>query len=275
MNVLVTILASVWNAFSGPNVVNPWLMQCYNIVHCHMPIFIFAMHDRVADLDLLERDSKGHAPYLFGFDVQFLWMATALLQSSIILMAWSSVTQGLAGSGVDLAQTSLLGNFCFISVVLCVNVALMFRQHLWPKSIVALYVGNFVGLVVTVVICVQGLGQVLGPNLLRVALTLLVVLLLTTAVGEVLISLTELFNDQEEEKRVSERPAAEPLTEKRPTVRLTRPSLGFAFSHECSMERERDRRCSTSFPRLEIAARHTVAGMKGDIELSFMRRGSL
>lgn len=46
VNVLVTILASVWNAFSGPNVVNPWLMQCYNIVHCHMPIFVFAMHDR-------------------------------------------------------------------------------------------------------------------------------------------------------------------------------------------------------------------------------------
>lgn len=33
--------------------------------------------------------------------------------------------------GPDLAQSSLLGNLCFASVVLCVNVTLVFRQYSW------------------------------------------------------------------------------------------------------------------------------------------------
>lgn len=223
-------------------------------------------------------DFKGHKPYLFGMDVQFLWMATALVQSSIILMAWSSVTEGLSGvDGPDLAQTTLLGNLCFISVVLCVNVALMFRQHLWPRSIVGFYVSNLVGLVATVLICVRGLSQLLGRNLLRVSLTFLVVLVLTTAVGELMISLMELFNDEGEAAVRPPAPGAEPLVAPSRPVRLTRPSLGFAFSEECSMEREKDKRCSVSFQRPEALQRATVAGATGDIELSFMaqRRGSL
>lgn len=40
--------------------------------------------------------------------------------------------------GPDLAQSSLLGNLCFASVVLCVNVTLVFRQYSWwlePKHL--------------------------------------------------------------------------------------------------------------------------------------------
>jgi hypothetical protein len=46
VNVLITILASASNAFSGANVVSPWLMQAYNILHCHLPIFVYGMFDR-------------------------------------------------------------------------------------------------------------------------------------------------------------------------------------------------------------------------------------
>ncbi|CAK9092639.1 Phospholipid-transporting ATPase IB (ATPase class I type 8A member 2) (ML-1) (P4-ATPase flippase complex alpha subunit ATP8A2) [Durusdinium trenchii] len=46
VNVLITILSCAVNAFSGANVVNPWLMQCYNLLHCHLPIFIYGILDR-------------------------------------------------------------------------------------------------------------------------------------------------------------------------------------------------------------------------------------
>ncbi|CAJ1353705.1 unnamed protein product [Effrenium voratum] len=216
VNVLITILAAAGNAFSGANVVNPWLMQCFNIVHCHTPIIIYGMYDRSSDLSDLEREPNGHSPHLFGFDIQLMWMLTALLQAIIVTGGWSTIG-GMAGSsGPDLSHTSLLGNLCFASIVLCVNVVLMFRQNSWPKSIIACYVGNGIGLVVTMMICVPSLSQVLtGGNWIRVGPE--------DFAGSVVSSASQPL-----------RPLPEPLERKR------RMSLGYAFSEECCLERERD-----------------------------------
>ncbi|CAK9050756.1 unnamed protein product [Durusdinium trenchii] len=198
VNVLITILSCAVNAFSGANVVNPWLMQCYNLLHCHLPIFIYGILDRAGDPDVLELDPSGHSPHLFGMDVEFLWMGKAVLQALVIIVAWYSTTAGIAGDGgPDLSQTSLVGNLCFISVVLCVNVTLILRQHSWPRLIILCYASNAFFLVLTIIVCVRGISQV-APNWIRVSLTTIVVLALTTIVGEVVLSFGDLFFGDEE-----------------------------------------------------------------------------
>lgn len=304
VDVLITILASASNAFSGANVVSPWLMQAYNILHCHLPIFVYGMFDRVAELDVLEMDPKGHSPYLFGLDIQFLWMATAIVQALIITVTWSETMDGVTGvHGPDLAQSSLLGNLCFASVVLCVNVTLVFRQYSWPWMIIACYASNIFCLVASMMVCVNGMSEILGPNWLRVSLTVIISLAMTTLVGEVMVSFMEVFDQESSEQPMAATvPAVEttqqPFVETaRPsTVHWSRPSHGFAYSEECTFEREKGRlwhsktdsmlfnkvysEHSPALPRSTLA---TVAmsrfpgsrqwGESGDgIELSFVQR---
>ncbi|CAE7234424.1 DRS2 [Symbiodinium natans] len=268
-NVLITIFAAAGNAFSGSNVVNPWLMQCYNLVHCHVPLFLYGMYDRASDLADLTDEPEGHAPNLFGYDIQLVWMAAAALQATLIRALWCSSTLGLAGEvGPDLSQSAILGNLCFISVVLCVNVTLMLRQYSWSRWIALTYLLNFIGLIVTLAMFVPGLVQVFeGTNFLRVSLICIVTLVLTTLIGEILILSAELFmsgvDSGEDEKSLVQvvhvMPAAEPLqpfqsqtvpdlemsrkgsNSSRLSVSARRSSLGYAYSEECSLEREKER----------------------------------
>jgi len=268
VNVLVTIFAAAGNAFSGSNVVNPWLMQCYNIVHCHTPLFLYGMYDRaVPDWKELENDPIGHAPNLFGFDIQLVWMAAAALQAMLIRTVWCSSTVGIAGTdGPDLSQTSLLGNMMFASTVFCVNATLMLRQYSWSSWIKLTYVANFVGLLITLLICLPGLSQVVeGPNFLRVGSTLLMTFLLTTIIGEAFIWAGDLLLSHVDKdhdagmegafREVHVTPATFREDQPQPLLprddqprkgsdsRLSgrRTSLGFAYSEECSLERERER----------------------------------
>lgn len=58
----------------------------------------------------------------------FLSLMTLLYTS--VYFSWSCGGVG----GPDLAQSSLLGNLCFVSVVLCVNITLVFRQYSWCQA---------------------------------------------------------------------------------------------------------------------------------------------
>lgn len=290
VNVLITILAAAANAFSGANVVSPWLMQGYNILHCHLPVFLFGMYDRMDDLDVLEKDPTGHAPYLFGLDVQFLWMATAIVQAMIISVAWAETMSGVTGvGGPDLAQSSLLGNLCFVSVVLCVNITLVFRQYSWSRMIIGCYASNLFCLIASIIVCANGISEVLGPNWIRVSLTVVIALALTTGVGEVMISLTEFLNDPicpqsvpvQPVQPVISAPAMQPFVAPAPSRRAShwsRPSLGFAYAEECSFEREKEKSSNNleSFTLKRGRSVPTVAlqsmpnlSRTTDIELSF------
>ena len=107
-----------------------------------------------------------------------------------------------------MAQSSLLGNLCFGSVVLCVNITLVFRQYSWcPGSnilmfqimfrcfkmskssffpaflgllsfptiflrswmIIGCYASNLFCLIASIIVCVNGISEVLGPNWIRVS----------------------------------------------------------------------------------------------------------
>ncbi|CAE7938589.1 unnamed protein product [Symbiodinium sp. KB8] len=146
---------------------------------------------------------------------------------------------------------------------------------------------------------VRGVSQLfLGTNFLRVSLVCVVTLVLTTLIGEILILSADLFmagiGDKDDDGEVAinvvpshseplqpvhvqsvETPSDLEMLRKGSTlsrVSVRRSSFGYAYSEECSLEREKDRWSHMSAPpqaeRLRVEGlfglRETTSGFRSD-----------